>query len=64
MPKQDTLVVNDWHPELAAKFVEEMGEGVKLAKSAREVAQKAVRQPPISSSSTEQINDEHVLSMI
>ena len=64
MPKEDTLVINDRNTETTAKFVEELGEGVEIAKSPREVAEKSVcrssnfPQKPTSS------HDEHVLSMI
>ena len=48
MPEGDALVVNDQNPGTTAKFVEEVGEGVEVAKSVREVAEKSVRQCSVS----------------
>ncbi len=48
MPKEDTLVINDQNTETTAKFVEEVGDGVEVAKSVRELAEKSVRQSFIS----------------
>lgn len=45
MPKEDTLFIRDRNTEIMAKFVDEVGNGVEVAKSAREVAEKAVRRP-------------------
>ena len=47
MSKGDTLVINDRDTEATAKFVEEVGDGVEVAKSVREVAEKSVRRPSI-----------------
>jgi len=45
MPKEDTLFIRDRNTEIMAKFVDEVGNGVEVAKSAREVAEKSVRRP-------------------
>ena len=54
MPGEDTLVINDRNAETTTKFVEEVGEGVEVAKSVREVAEKSVRRSSIFSVTTYQ----------
>ncbi len=48
IPKEDTLSINDRNTEATANFVKEMGAGVEVAKSPREVAEKSVGPPSIS----------------
>lgn len=64
MPKEDTLFIRDRDTDIMAKFVEEVGNGVEVAKSAREVAEKSVRRPSLPPLSPRFLYDEHVLSMI
>lgn len=52
MPKEDTLFIRDRNTEIMAKFVDEVGNGVEVANSAREVAEKSVRRPFPSSTNT------------
>ena len=64
IPKKDTLLINDRNTEATDKFVQEVGDGVVVAKSPREVAEKSVRQFSIFLLILSNLYDEHVLSMI
>ena len=48
IPKEDTLFINDRNIEATTKFVEEVGDGVVVAKSPREAAENSVSRPCIS----------------
>lgn len=65
LPSDDTLIVHDINEAATKKLVSEApgGQGVTIAGSVREVAEKAVKLPsPLHSRCTR--HDEYVLSMI
>lgn len=64
IPKGDTLVINDVNSEATAKFAEEVGTGVEVVGTPREVAQRSVSLSVHASPSPQIPCDEYVLSMI
>lgn len=64
IPERDTLVINDVNSEATAKFVEEVGKGVEIVGTPREVAERSVSLSVNASPSPQVSYDEYVLSMI
>ena len=64
LPQGDSLVINDVNQETTAKFVEEVGTGVEVMETPRQVAERSVSHAARGSSSPQVSYDEHVLSMI
>lgn len=64
IPEGDILVINDVNKEATAKFAEEVGTGVEVVETPREVAERSVSHSVHGSSSPQVSYDEYVLSMI
>lgn len=64
IPEGDTLVVHDISKEATARFVEQVGTGVEVLGTPREVAERSVSHSVNDPSSQQHLHDEYVLSMI